>query len=259
VCLHDKDRIEAFLRRNTLLWIYELGDLDERFWPHTTWYALIDGDDVKAAALVYTGLSEPTLLAMGDDTEYPLVEQLLQSILPYLPRSFYGHVSPGLAPALTNGYRVTSHGAHSKMALMDASRLNEVDTSAVVTLATADADELMTFYDQSYPGHWFEPSMLATGQYVGVRDGGGLVSVAGVHVYSPRYKVAALGNITTHPARRRNGYAQAATAGLCRNLLNTVDHVGLNVKADNHAAIACYRKLGFDIIGAYEECSVATA
>ena len=38
--------------------------------------------------------------------------------------------------------------------------------------------------------------------------------------------------------------------------LKTVEHVGLNVKADNRPAIACYQKLGFEIVGAYEEYSV---
>jgi len=40
VCLHDKSAIEQFLRRNTWLHLYELGDLDEFFWQYTTWYAL---------------------------------------------------------------------------------------------------------------------------------------------------------------------------------------------------------------------------
>ena len=43
VCLHDKAVIEGFLRRNPLLHIYPLGDLDDFFWPHTTWYGLQDG------------------------------------------------------------------------------------------------------------------------------------------------------------------------------------------------------------------------
>ncbi|MHB8902244.1 MAG: hypothetical protein ACYC6Y_26090 [Thermoguttaceae bacterium] len=35
--VHDKGVIEAFLRRNMPLHLYELGDLDERFWPSPTW------------------------------------------------------------------------------------------------------------------------------------------------------------------------------------------------------------------------------
>jgi ribosomal protein S18 acetylase RimI-like enzyme len=80
-----------------------------------------------------------------------------------------------------------------------------------------------------------------------------LVSVAGVHVVSLHYRVAALGNITTRPALRGRGYARRVTAHLCQSLAQRVDHIGLNVKADNAAALACYRRLGFQTIGQYEE------
>jgi ribosomal protein S18 acetylase RimI-like enzyme len=36
-------------------------------------------------------------------------------------------------------------------------------------------------------------------------------------------------------------------------LLQTVDLIGLNVRADNVAAIACYRRLGFTVVAEYEE------
>ena len=166
-------------------------------------------------------------------------------------------MNPGLTDPRANDYRVDSHGEHCKMALRDVSKLDRIDTSDTVPLTASDADELLKFYHESYPGHWFEPNMLDTGEYFGIRGADSLVSVAGVHVYSEQYKVAALGNIATHSAHRRNGYAKAAIAGLCKNLLKTADHIGLNVKADNHAAIACYQKLGFEIIGSYEEFSVA--
>jgi ribosomal protein S18 acetylase RimI-like enzyme len=45
-----------------------------------------------------------------------------------------------------------------------------------------------------------------------------------------------------------------ATARLCRELLATVDQIGLNVRADNAAAIACYPRLGFARGASYEEC-----
>ncbi len=65
--------------------------------------------------------------------------------------------------------------------------------------------------------------------------------------------MAALGNIATDPALRGQGLAHRATAQLCHTLLATVETIGLNVKADNAAAIACYRKLGFDVAAEYEE------
>jgi predicted GNAT family acetyltransferase len=98
--------------------------------------------------------------------------------------------------------------------------------------------------------------MLETGQYVGIWEDGELVSVAGIHVYSPVYKIAALGNITTHPAKRGQGLGTIVTAGLCKRLLNTVDAIGLNVRSDNNPAIKAYEKIGFEVVATYHEWMV---
>jgi predicted GNAT family acetyltransferase len=96
--------------------------------------------------------------------------------------------------------------------------------------------------------------MLETGLYQGIRRGGCLVSVAGVHVYSPRYRVAALGNITTHPDWRGRGLATLVSAKLCETLSKGgIEHIGLNVKADNVAALTCYERLGFRWAADYGE------
>jgi predicted GNAT family acetyltransferase len=95
--------------------------------------------------------------------------------------------------------------------------------------------------------------MLRLGPYFGMRGSAGLVSVAGVHVWSPTYRVAALGNIATHPEYRAQGYAQAVTGTLCTYLLRSADTLGMNVRSDNAPAIACYRALGFESFACYEE------
>ena len=46
---------------------------------------------------------------------------------------------------------------------------------------------------------------------------------------------------------------KAVTAKLCLSLLETVDHIGLNVQMDNGVAIRCYRELGFEVIGSHGE------
>src|SRR5207249_4728760 len=143
-------------------------------------------------------------------------------------------------------------GAFHKMGLTDRARLAGIDGSAAVALSAADTDDLLALYRASYPGNWFVPRMLETGFYFGVRRGGALVSVAGVHVCSQRYKVAALGNITTRPDARGQGCATTATARLCQALIRAgIEHIGLNVKADNRGAIACYERLGFQRVADY--------
>ncbi|KPJ56286.1 MAG: hypothetical protein AMS16_02675 [Planctomycetes bacterium DG_58] len=258
VCLHDRGRIEAFLRRNVYLHLYGIGDLDDHYWPHTTWYALVDGEEVKAMALMYSGVPEPTLLALGEDEKIPFLRELLSSIVGLLPRHFYGHLSAPLSSVLAEHYKVISYGEHFKMALVDPDAVTGIDSPDVVELSSGDAEALLAFYAESYPNHSFEPCMLETNRYYGVRGPGGLISAAGVHVYSERYSVAALANVATHPEHRRRGLGRAVVSELCGNLLRTVDHVGLNVKAANTAAVDFYESLGFRAVASYEECQMVS-
>src|SRR6266566_5143484 len=177
VCLHDKGTIEQFLRRNTWLHLYELGDLDDFFWQYTTWYAFKDAEEIQELVLLYTGLELPTLLGITEGLA--TMRDLLQSLMPLLPRRFYAHFSGDLASVFAHDYRIESHGLH--------------------------------------------------------------------------YKIGVLGNVTTHPDYRGQRLGSAVCAKLCKVLLETVDRVGLNVRADNASAIACYKRLGFEIIGEYDE------
>lgn len=192
-----------------------------------------------ALALVYSGHGLPVLLAMGEPSA---MSGLLSAMSNLLPREFYCHLSPGFEEALEPQFSLASHGRHLKMLLAYPGRLPAAEATR---LGPNDLEEVLDFYGRSYPGNWFDPRMLETGRYFGLREGDGLASVAGVHVFSERYRVAALGNIATDPTLRGRGLGRRVTAALCRDLAASVRTIGLNVKADNAAAIACYRGLGF--------------
>ena len=253
VCLHDKDTIETFLRGNVFVNIYSLGDLDDFFWPYTTWYALTDSAGIRAIALIYTGGSLPCLHALAESDKAVYTEELLRCLAGILPRRFGAHLISGSEGILAECYHLRPFGRHDKMALTDKSRLSNFDTSQVENLSMSNLGEIMSLFEKAYPRNFFEPRMLETEQYYGIRRSGALVSVAGVHVYSARYRVAALGNIATHPDYRGKGYGRIAAARVCKSLLNEIDHIGLNVKADNTSAIRCYEKLGFEAIGSFGE------
>jgi RimJ/RimL family protein N-acetyltransferase len=250
--LTDKTIIELFLRRNTALHLYELGDLDDFFFPYTTWYAHQVGGETKAIALLYRGTELPVLLAL-DQPGSPFMEELLVQLAGEMPDRFYCHLTPGLEGILKAKFRLDPHGAHHKMALSRPGKLKDTDTAGAVPLNASDREEILNFYASSYPGNWFDSRMLETGQYFGIRQGGHLVSIAGIHVYSPKYKVAALGNIATLLELRGQGLGTKVTAALCQNLLKTVDVIGLNVLGGNAGAVKCYRKLGFEYCGEYNE------
>jgi len=257
VSLHDRARIEPVLRRNVYLHLYPLGDLDDLFWPFTTWYALEVGGELQSILLLYTAFETPTLMALGDPPYEPLHE-LLSSARHMLPPRVYAHLSPGCREALGPGVVAETRGPHVKMALTQP-RLDVPGVATVERMTENDVANLRALYAVGYPANWFDPRQIETGHYYGLRVDGELVSAAGPHVYSPGQRVAALGNIVTHPAHRGRGYAAAVTARTCAELMHTVDHVGLNVKADNAAAVACYERLGFRPIAAYEEVVLTLA
>ncbi|MFH2056364.1 MAG: GNAT family N-acetyltransferase [bacterium] len=250
--LRDKERIAEYLRRNLYLNIYQLGDLDDYYWPDTQWWALQEGTTINALVLLYTGLSVPTLLALVDQDHMPCVE-LLSHLLPKLPEELYVHYSEGLAEVLSQRYELRLYGDCLKMGLQDSEPVLRYDTSAIGQLSEADERELLDFYKVASPGNWFNRRMLATGRYYGIRRDGRLASVAGVHVVSGEYVVAALGNIATHPDWRGQGLAKQTTAKVCQMLLSDGCRIGLNVMADNIAAVKCYSALGFKEAGRYYE------
>ena len=259
--LSDRATIEAMLRTNVYLHLYSLGDLDEFYWPQTRWYSFPEASVNDPVVLVYQGPGIPTVLALSDDPA--AMRELVAALAEHLPRRFYAHVTPGAATALERSHRLESHGDHLKMALTDRERVLRHPVDGAEPLLPGDREEVLEFYRRCYPGNWFDPRMLETGQYRGVRErdrdreqdceGDRLVSVAGIHVYSPAYGVAALGNIATMPAHRNRGLARRVTAAVCRSLLPEIDHIGLNVKADNAPAVASYTALGFAPVAIYEE------
>lgn len=251
ISLSDRARLRSYFCRSSELHLYELGDLDEFFWPHTRWYALEHGGDLRAVTLLYGAGALPTVIAIGD--QEPLAE-LLAEIRERLPARLHAHLSPGLHDALAPRYASEPHAEMWKLALTDRAgrALAGVDTGAVIRLGPEDRAEALRFFAHAYPGNWFDPRMLETGQYFGIRDGE-LVAAGGVHVYSPAERVAALGNIAVAESHRGRGLGTRVTARICRSVLESVDHVGLNVRRDNGAAIACYERLGFAVVAPYEE------
>lgn len=249
--LNNKEEIKKFLEQDPFLHIYSLGDLDDFFWPFTTWYGSRHNAKLEAVIMVYAGPQLPTVLALSNNKD--AIAELLSSIQHILPERFYAHLSPGLGTVLEKTFDLGSESAHYKMALLNTDSALKVNTSGVVRLTKEHLTILQTLYDESYPGNWFDPRMLETKQYFGKWDGHQLISAAGIHVFSPSYSVAALGNIVTHSEYRGRGYGTCVTSALCKSLLKANVRIGLNVQSDNIPAIKSYTSLGFEIIAPFSE------
>lgn len=251
----DRAALERTLRRDPPLHIYAIGDLDDAFWPQTTWYtAGAEGEPLRGVVLRYEPGTHTVLLALASPDELPALTDTLAALAPALPDRWYCHMTPGADGPLRARFDLVHHGRYAKMSLVRPEALAGVDDSGVVALGPADEAELRALYAAAYPDTWFDPAMLVKGPYLGLREpGGALVATAGLHVWSPRYRVAALGNIATHPDWRGRGLGRRVTAALCRRCLEQADHVGLNVSVDNTAARRVYASLGFADHALYDE------
>ncbi len=249
--LHKKATIYNHLQNNKSLFAYHIGDLDPFFFSDCTWYGLMEDETIADVVLVYRGMSTPTVLALGLTSSMPL---LVHGILDELPDRFYGHYLKELEPILLSSYTMTPFGAHLKMDFHGfRSDLTVDEHHECVQLTSRDEEQLRQLYRIAYPGHYFNPRMLATGKYYGIKHDAAILAVAGVHVYSPAYRIAVIGNVTTHPRMRNRGFAKRCVTALITELDPDVDFIGLNVKADNYPALALYHAIGFTIASSYEE------
>jgi RimJ/RimL family protein N-acetyltransferase len=258
-----KDILQSYFIKNIYLHLYEIGDLDDFFFPKTEWFGIRESDSNKLMfiILLYNGTDLPVLLAHGENITYGA--ELLDK-LPNLPKQFFSHLSLGLSDTLLKRYGGEFHGKYLKMALTNKFLIESIDSSLAVQLTSCNMSSILNLYAVSYPNNWFDPRMVETGQLFGLwlsaisslLDGQEdvVVAIAGIHVYSPSYNVAALGNIAVHCNYRNRGYGATVTAALIKNLLaNSISFIGLNVDKSNESAIKCYMKLGFTIVGEYEE------
>ncbi len=254
----DTSEILQLLEKDPYLHIYSIGDLDERFRPFITWYGLTANGKLSAVICIYRGGGLPAVMALNSNTEtgFAYMKELISGTSALLPECFVAHLSPGLEELFADTHDFESSVPHYKMALKQFPGPESPDTGNAVRLGRENIPQMLELYRESYPGNWFDPDMLELSRYYGISVNGRLISIAGTHVFSPEYAASAAGNITTHPDYRGKGYGTKVTAALCRALVSEGLRVGLNVKKENLSAVACYRKVGFEICAEYREISL---
>jgi len=238
----DEPHLISLLTRDPIASAYMLGDLDKPYAEHCEWYALgQDGGEVESVLLLYTGLRMPAVLAKGKTAD---IEALVEAARKALPRRFYCHVRSEHLRAFEPSFSVNRPKEMIRMGLRKEDFTGAGKVDDVEALTHRDTGAIMQVY-QHYPDNFFEPAQLGTGLYFGIKDGEALLSVAGIHVMSEAYNVAAIGNIVTLPDYRGHGLATRSVGRLLEALFEKVGHVALNVESANEPAIACYTKFGF--------------
>ncbi|MBK7141879.1 MAG: GNAT family N-acetyltransferase [bacterium] len=248
----DKERLFKHFQKDPVLFAYHIGDLDERYFRHCQFACTYNETaHILESVLIYSGLTTPTVLAFGMTDGFA---DLLQELMPVLPLRFYSHYQMAYSGQFLHTYNEVDLGLHYKMKLGKfVPAKSQPEAGSIKSLSLADSEAVAAFYQAAYPDGYFEPHMLETGKFVGLVRDGRLVSIAGVHIYSPKYKIAVLGAIATLPEERGHGFATVLTSHLCDQLIKEKLMICLNVKADNQPAIQSYRSLGFEKVHEYQE------
>jgi ribosomal protein S18 acetylase RimI-like enzyme len=229
--LIDKHEIRTRLRRDPAWCVYALGDLAPSMFSKTRWFA-------PDLTLIVQDYGTTILFAMGPGSVREALECVAGPVHLQVQRDALDEVarhaavsSPCLMWRMTwTGDRVTSPGAAT-------TRLAERDVPALQALY---ADGVSSGESPDF----FFPSMVADGVFHGIYEGAALVAAAGTHLLARDEGAAAIGNVYTRHDRRGQGLGRLTTSAVLGELAG-VETIGLNVRADNDAALHLYESLGF--------------
>jgi ribosomal protein S18 acetylase RimI-like enzyme len=241
----DRSLLRGFLERDRLYAAYALCDLEDREFGRTRWGVAMEGDEVVALALEYSGATPQPVFLMGDNAG---LEAILRDII--RPRAAYLAALRGSIPAVESFYRVDPGPPMVRM-WVDRSTFRPYPAT-VQRLLPSEIGDLNRLYQLGFAA-WLPSSSIADGVYYGMRVNGQLIAAAGTHVISQEARLGVVGNVLTHVDYRGRGFATAVTGAVTAELLRTCDQVVLNVRSDNPPALNAYRRLGFADYVRFEE------
>jgi ribosomal protein S18 acetylase RimI-like enzyme len=193
---------------------------------------------------VYTGLEPPVLFTLGAPAGLQAIMAHAGLPLTVTIASRWEHL-----PVLQTRYAFSGLSPMLRMSVepldfrptMGATTVQRLHLDAVPALRTLFA------HGGEHAPDAFSPSQVAEGVFYGIYAGATLAAAGGTHLVARQVGIGAVGNIYTHPAYRRQGYATLITSAVTASLLADGLTVVLNVNERNAPALTVYTKLGYRV------------
>lgn len=146
-------------------------------------------------------------------------------------------------PSLPASWEILRESRITQMVLPSRTPLPEADVGAT-PLGAADVEEMLALVALAQPGP-FRTRTIALGRFVGIREGGRLVAMAGERMWIDGFREVS--GICTHPDVRGRGHARALSVRVVNRMLAAGETPFLHVLSANDGAIELYRALGFAV------------
>ncbi|MGF6779768.1 GNAT family N-acetyltransferase [Paraburkholderia sp. GAS334] len=118
------------------------------------------------------------------------------------------------------------------------------DDLEVIPLGSVDAKDMLDLVQKTKPGP-FGKRTHEMGNYIGVRDRGRLIAMAGERMHLDGF--VEISAVCVDDAWRGRGLAGRLVKVLCRDIEQRGETPFLHVLGDNHSAIGLYERLGFEL------------
>lgn len=148
-------------------------------------------------------------------------------------------VVAGTIPTKLVGWEVMLSGATQQMVceeLKSQARIN------AITLTATDVPEMLELVRLTQPGPFLRRT-IEMGHYIGLREEGKLVAMAGERLHLPGF--CEISAVCTHPDYRGRGYGSALTTLVATRIVERQEIPFLHLLQTNEVAMKLYQKLGF--------------
>jgi ribosomal protein S18 acetylase RimI-like enzyme len=144
-------------------------------------------------------------------------------------------------PALPSSWETLKATMITQMIRMDRTPLPE-GTTEISILGEADVADMLELVELTQPGP-FRPRTIELGHFVGIREGGRLLAMAGERMWVGDCREVS--GICTHPDSQGRGFARALTGRIVNGILRAGETPFLHVMSANARAIGIYEAIGF--------------